>query len=247
MGSATKPQGFLAEGWQRLNDRTIGSARYWSIALQNRSFYLDMAPLIARYVGGDVLDLGAGRLAWRTTLRPFARSYTSADLVRCHDELDHLVDLTQTLPFADHSYDTVFCCSVLEHLFDYERAMAEMARILRPGGRLVLSLPFLFYRHGDPDDYFRFSPYAIRRLAERHGLAVTVLHPQGGVIEGPLNLASMALSALLLRLGLSGLIPAVTWTLCTLARALDLRADPERRFAQNHIAVLEPKPPCASS
>ena len=98
MDDSTQPQGFLARGWQGLNDQTIGSGGYWSIAVQNRSAYLDMVPIVKDYVSGAVLDVGAGRLAWRADLKRLARSYASADVERCHPDIDHIVDLTGTLP-----------------------------------------------------------------------------------------------------------------------------------------------------
>ncbi len=50
--------------WRRLNQEMIGSDEYWHIALQSACLYADMEPLVARYVGGHTLDLGAGRPAW---------------------------------------------------------------------------------------------------------------------------------------------------------------------------------------
>lgn len=239
------PKGWAA-AWRDVNDGTIGTKAYWTIAIQNWSFFKDMAPLIAEHVSGSVLDLGAGQMAWRTELTRASPNYQAADLEKTHEDIEFIVDLTKTLPFDNDAYDTVFCCSVLEHLIDFSQALSEMHRILKPGGRLILSVPFLFYRHGDPHDYFRFTSYAIRHLAKAHGYELAVLRPTGGLAELVVNPVSMALSSALWKLRLRSSIGPLTRAMTAIVRWLDGMIDRDRRFAQNHIAVLR-KPSVVSS
>lgn len=224
--------------WTKLNDVTIGSPRYWEIAIQNRSIWLDLAPIIDAHTKGNVLDIGAGRLAWRQALKAKAARYESADMVRTHPDLDVIADLTGDLPWASVSFETIFCCSVLEHLLDFDRALSEMHRILKPDGVLILTVPFLFYRHGDPYDYFRFTNLALIRLAERHQFELVDLKPSGGLGEIVLNPFSIVLSASLYRLGLIRVIGPINRVLTAVSRWLDRKIDKDRRYATNHIAVL---------
>jgi SAM-dependent methyltransferase len=228
----------LARAWRRLNDSTIGTERYFSIALQNADLHLDLAPLVARHARGLLVDLGAGRLAWRGPLSRHAAAYLSADATPTHPELDLVCDATRPLPFRDGSLDTVFCCSVLEHAREPWLAFAAIHRALRPGGTLLVSVPFLFYRHGDPQDYWRFTGFGLDRLARQAGFEVVELAPSGSLAHLLLNPLSLAASALLAALRLGFLVPPLTRLLTASARALAPLVDRERRFAQGHVAVL---------
>jgi SAM-dependent methyltransferase len=68
------------------------------------------------------------------------------------------------LPFGDAEFDVVLRCSVLEHLEDPRKAIAEMMRVLKPKGRIIVSVPFLFPLHDAPGDYWRFTKYGLRSL-----------------------------------------------------------------------------------
>ena len=77
------------------------------------------------------------------------------------------VDLVATvyeLPFADATFDLVLCLVVLEHLEDPKRAIAEMSRVLRPGGKILVSVPFLLPIHDAPNDFWRFTKFGLKVL-----------------------------------------------------------------------------------
>jgi SAM-dependent methyltransferase len=108
---------------------------------------------------GHVLDLGAG-------LSPFADAMPAGVIT-----LDYrgkpgvqVVGDAHRLPFADDSFDVVTCTEVLEHLVDPPAAAAEIVRVLKPGGRLLLTTRFCFPLHDRPGDHWRFTPYTLRRL-----------------------------------------------------------------------------------
>lgn len=112
-----------------------------------------------RGVGGTVLDLGAG-------LRPFAGLLPGRTIA-----LDHrprptidLVGDAHCLPFGDATFDAVVSTEVFEHLQDPPRAAEEIIRVLKPGGRLVLTTRFCFPLHDRPSDFWRFTPYTLARL-----------------------------------------------------------------------------------
>lgn len=68
------------------------------------------------------------------------------------------------LPFEDHSFETVLCMVVMEHLEYPDKAIAEMKRVLKPGGKIIISVPFLFPIHDSPGDYWRFTKYGLQVL-----------------------------------------------------------------------------------
>jgi SAM-dependent methyltransferase len=224
--------------WRDLCSRTVGTDNYWWTCVENASFYSDMLPLIERNVVGDVLDAGAGRLAWKNLLSGRGVSYVSADRTMMHGDLDVIVDLTQSLPFRKDSFDTIFCCSVLEHTEEPWKAFPEFAECLRKDGVVVVSLPFMLYLHDEPYDYYRFTGYGLEHLAERAGLEVIDSVVSGGYFHLILNLPSMLISISLDSVGLCSLIKPTTKFILRIAHALDNLFGLKRLFASNHIAVL---------
>src|SRR6476661_3646451 len=73
----------------------------------------------------------------------------------------------QALGVRDAAFDVVLCTEVLEHLREPQQAIDEMFRVLKPGGRLLLTTRFLFPIHDAPDDYFRYTKYGLRYLLRR--------------------------------------------------------------------------------
>jgi SAM-dependent methyltransferase len=68
------------------------------------------------------------------------------------------------LPFGDNEFDIVLCMVVLEHLEEPSRAIVEMRRVLKPGGKILVSVPFLFPIHDSPNDFWRFTKYGLKVL-----------------------------------------------------------------------------------
>ncbi len=68
------------------------------------------------------------------------------------------------LPFGEKEFDTVLCISVLEHLEDPLIAVEEMNRVLKVGGKIIVSVPFMFPIHEAPNDYWRFTKFGLKKL-----------------------------------------------------------------------------------
>ncbi len=69
--------------------------------------------------------------------------------------------------------------------------MSEVHRVLKPGGRLFLTTPFLAPLHEMPNDFYRYTPSALRELAAQQGLLVTSLRPRGEYIAVVLRVLQM--------------------------------------------------------
>jgi len=68
------------------------------------------------------------------------------------------------LPFKDGEFDVVLCMSVIEHLEEPLVVIKEMRRVLKNGGKIIISVPFMFPIHEAPNDYWRFTKYGLRYL-----------------------------------------------------------------------------------
>jgi SAM-dependent methyltransferase len=85
------------------------------------------------------------------------------------------------LPFPDAEFNHLLCLEVLEHLFEPARAIQEMARVLKPGGQLILTTRFIFPIHDAPGDYFRYTKYGLLELFK--SWQVESLTPETGSLE----------------------------------------------------------------
>lgn len=147
--------------------------------------------LVARWVAqtlpdaarGTVLDVGCGQV-------PYLELYESkAERVVCTDWpnslhgnrfIDFESDLNRRIETEDASADTVLATDVIEHLSRPGVFFAEAARVLRPGGHLVVNSPFLYPIHEAPYDFHRYTPYAYEAMAKEAGLEVVRVWSVGG-------------------------------------------------------------------
>lgn len=138
---------------------------------------------IERHARGDLLDLGCGEVPLYGMYRAHVTSVTCVDWAGSLHGTRHadiLTDLNESCPMPDAAFDTVVCTDVIEHLRDPGRLFADVSRLLKPGGKLILSTPYLYPQHERPHDYFRCSDSALRLLATRSQLDVQELRPYGG-------------------------------------------------------------------
>lgn len=132
----------------------------------------------ARHGRGRMLDAGCGGQPYRDLFAPAVASCVGMDR-RGGPGADVRGD-AQALPFCPAAFDTVLCSQVLEHLPEPGLAMAEMARVLKPGGHLIVTAPHIWGIHEEPHDYFRFTRYGLAYLMERAGLEVMEVRAMAG-------------------------------------------------------------------
>jgi len=136
--------------------------------------HLVIAPLwrdlqaVSRYAKGCFLDLGCGNGPYRQWFESRVEKYVAADLPPV-TKTTHVACDTEHLPFRDGAFDSVLCTQVLEHIPHPWVAASETARVLKPGGILILSCPQYWVLHELPHDYFRFTPYGLRVLFPETG------------------------------------------------------------------------------
>lgn len=146
--------------------------------------YRETERALRAHARGRTLDLGAGRLTYRGLIVRCGTdiAYTSLDIERAHSELDVVADVCRGTGLPESSFDTVFCSQVLEHVSEPAAFLAEAYRLCAPGGRLIITAPFLFYVHGMPHDYFRYTPDGLAHLASGAGFRIVESRGVGGLI-----------------------------------------------------------------
>ncbi len=153
----------FAEAYAADNENSLMNAYYERPA---------MIALAGDVAGRRMLDAGCGSGCLSAALRDRGADVTGIDAStgmlalarrRLGDEADlHVVDLSGPLPFADGAFDDVVASLVLHYLEDWGPTLAEIRRVLKPGGRLIASVdhPFVAYTIQDPrPDYFATTSY----------------------------------------------------------------------------------------
>ncbi len=141
---------------------------------------------VKHHATGRLVDLGCGKVPLFGTYRGHVSDVTCVDWAEPADgenHLDFVCDLSKALPFRDGEFNTIILSDVLEHIADPGLLWSEMARILSPGGKLIMNTPFIYCLHEQPHDYYRFSNHALQRFAELNGFNVVYLEPLGGTPE----------------------------------------------------------------
>lgn len=127
-------------------------------------------------ISGSVLDMGGGRKAKYLRLLPPGLTVESVNIDPAI-EPTHLVTPGQPLPLPDNSFDAVICLNTLEHVYDSAAVLQELFRVVRPGGAVHVTVPFMFRIHGHPDDFFRATPSWWQETFRRSGFARMELTP----------------------------------------------------------------------
>lgn len=146
---------------------------------------------------GDLLDLGCGRAPLYLIYRDLATSVTCVDWGSSPHDVGHadvLCDLNEPIPLADDMFDTVILSDVLEHLYRPHLLLAEVARMLRPGGKLIMNVPFMYWLHEQPHDYYRYTRFTLERMLKEAGFDVLLLKEVGGGPESWADLTSKLIS-----------------------------------------------------
>ncbi len=138
------------------------------------------------HLKGSVLDFGCGSKPYET-LFVNASSYIGMDIeVSGHSHKNEKIDVFydgKTIPFPDNHFDNVFCSEVMEHVFNPDESLREMFRVLKPGGKLLLTCPFVWPEHEVPYDYARYSSFGIAHLLKENGFEVSAQMKTGHFVE----------------------------------------------------------------
>lgn len=159
MRSSALHRWWVKNVWARHN-----TSRPIQEALRKALLELDSSPAPGLNVGCGGTDLHPRMM--RVDVDPAA----SPDYLSAADKL----------PFADNTFSVAVSQEVLEHLREPQDALAELARVVRPGGLLYLQTPFIIGYHAAPADYWRFTNEGLEVMLQGAGLVVEVLEPAVG-------------------------------------------------------------------
>lgn len=128
---------------------------------------------------GKLVDIGCGNKPYIKYFK-YIDEYIGVDLIS--NEAD-IVANAKSLPIESNSVDVVLCNQVIEHDAEPVKIIAEIRRILKKDGVLILSAPQMGRLHGEPNDYYRFTKWGLNYLLEKNGMKIEVIEPHGGIFR----------------------------------------------------------------
>lgn len=136
------------------------------------------APLIK----GRVFDLGAGSSPYKQYFLSHASEYIAVDWADSYHQTsaDVIANLNEKLAIQTETADVVISLSVLEHLYSPHTMLEEACRILKPEGAIILQVPWQWWVHESPFDFFRYTPFGLQHLLEKAGFQDIQIEAQAG-------------------------------------------------------------------
>jgi SAM-dependent methyltransferase len=129
---------------------------------------------LGKEISGKTLDVGCGT-------KPYKNYFSSADYIGLEIEdtphKETKADIFykgDKFPFNDKEFDSVVTNQVFEHVFNPDAFMKEINRVLKPEGKLLITVPFVWDEHEQPYDFARYSSFGLKSVLESHGFKILV-------------------------------------------------------------------------
>lgn len=131
----------------------------------------------------SILDAGAGESVYKKFFSHC--NYKAIDLAIGesrwnYTNLDYVGHL-HAMPIEDETFDAILCTQVLEHLEWPRESIKEMYRVLKPGGKIYLTVPMAHEEHQTPYDFFRYTSYGLESICKHAGFYDIKISPFGGL------------------------------------------------------------------
>lgn len=161
------------------------------VSLLINPFYLNRVLLLkaikkySKDLNGDLLDFGCGAKPYES-LFVNVNKYIGVDIENdSHNHSNENIDIYydgKTLPFEKDFFDSIFTSEVFEHVPNINETLLELNRVLKNGGKLLITTPFSFPEHEIPFDFRRFTKNGIIKLIEENGYKVDEVKTYGNFI-----------------------------------------------------------------
>lgn len=139
-----------------------------------RNRLLKSITLLAPHLKGRMMDFGCGQKPYQTLFR--VDEYIGVDFENPgHPHANEAIDVFydgQTLPFSAQVFDSIFSSEVFEHIFNLPDILKELNRVLKTNGQMLITCPFSYCEHEQPNDFARYTSFSIKYLLEQNGFEI---------------------------------------------------------------------------
>ncbi|MDR1459563.1 MAG: methyltransferase domain-containing protein [Bacteroidales bacterium] len=140
----------------------------------------------ANELSGKLLDFGCGAKPYKR-LFDHVFEYTGIDMENeGHSHKSEDIDIYydgKTLPFKNETFDSILSNEVLEHVPNLYESLAELNRVLKPGGKILFTVPFVCFEHELPYDFRRFTVNGLIRILNKCGFEIIIAEKTGNYFE----------------------------------------------------------------
>ena len=145
---------------------------HWEVRAVNRWLTTTLPAIVTDAPAGAVLDVGCGEQPFRSLVEANRRAYVGMDIAQNSSGTVSLVGDLEHVEAPARTYPIVLCTEVLEHVVDIDASFRGLRRLTLTGGLVLITVPFLFPEHMDPDDFRRLTGHGVAQLARDHGFSV---------------------------------------------------------------------------
>lgn len=153
---------------------------------------------IREYARGRLLDLGCGKVPLYYIYKDYVSENICIDWAKsgCKSPyVDIEADLNQGIPLNGEGFDTILATDLLEHLHAPDKIWKDMTRLLKPQGKIIIGVPFFYWIHEEPYDYYRYTEHRLRMFCDSNNLKVISLEPYGGPPEIIIDIIAKLISS----------------------------------------------------
>lgn len=137
-------------------------------------------------LSGNLLDFGCGAKPYKNLFTNIS-TYVGVDYASDgHSHVNEQIDFFyngKNLPFNNEEFDSIFTSEVFEHVFNLNEILPELNRVLKQNGRILITCPFVWEEHEIPNDYARYTQFALKNLLEKNGFEIEVIDKSGHTLS----------------------------------------------------------------
>ena len=137
------------------------------------------------FTGKNILDVGCGIKPYESLF--LGSSYIGIDIQggghKDEEKKPNKFYDGSHIPFDNNCFSYVISTEVLEHVFDPQKLLSEMARVLKPGGSILVTMPFVWPEHEIPFDSQRFTRYKLLQIFKEVGFVDITISERAGVFR----------------------------------------------------------------